>query len=102
MPRRIVHGGRNGHRRVFRNCSAAASRRSARRRLSAAYWKQVTGALAGRVQSRDGLIEVDADPPDQAGGTDQLGQRLTQRHIRCRDLAPGRFQCGLGRECAPG
>ena len=40
--------------------------------------EKITRTLPGRVQPRDRLVEVDADPPDQPGRADQLTQRLPQ------------------------
>ena len=89
-PEEVVEQSRDGspaehlpdHRRRRRTFSAAASRRSARRMLSAAYGRRSAERWPGGVQLRHRLVQVDADPPDQPGRTDQLGQRLAERGVR--------------------
>ena len=63
--------------------------------------KKVTGPLPGRVQLRDRLVEVDADPPHQQRSPVQGVEGVPQRRIRYRDLAPCDRQSGFGGYAAP-
>jgi hypothetical protein len=92
-------------RNIFRRSSPAASSRAARRSLSWAYGEEVTAALPGRVQLRDGLVEVDAYLADQHGGAVQGVEGIAQRRVRCHDHAPSHRQGCFGGEraaCQPG
>ena len=71
------------HRRIrFRTSSAAWSSRSALRRLSAAYGRRSPERCPVEFQPRHRLVQVDANPADQAGGPHEFSESLTKRGFR--------------------